>query len=115
MEKRGRLNKGPQYYPHMSTNITPKAIVENCILLPAPDEVTLGIKITVYHVEARMLVPASKFSDDIYMVRITSPEGMGDLMDDEGTLMEHGRFTFDSTQEVPKDTELELEITEIAP
>ena len=99
----------------MSTNITPKAIVENCILLPAPDEVTPGIKITVYHVEARMLVPASKFSDDIYMVRITSPEGMGDLMNDEGTLMEHGRFTFDSTQEVPKDTKLELEITEIAP
>ena len=104
-----------QNYPRMSTNITPKAIVENCILLPAPDEVTPGIKITVYRVEARMLVPANKFSDDIYMVRITKPEGMGDLMDDEGALMEHGRFPFDSTQEVPKDTELELEITEIAP
>ena len=99
----------------MSTNITPKAIVENCILLPAPDEVTPGIKITVYRVEARMLVPANKFSDDIYMVRITKPEGMGDLMDDEGALIEHGRFSFDSTQEVLKDTELELEITEIAP
>ena len=48
-----------------------------------------------------MLVPANKFSDDVYMVRITSPEGIGDLMDDEGTLMEQGRFSFDSTQEVP--------------
>jgi hypothetical protein len=47
----------------MSTNITPKAIVENCILLPAPDEVTPGIKITVYRVEARMhhLVPGSSW------------------------------------------------------
>jgi hypothetical protein len=97
----------------MSSPDTPKAIVESCVLLPDSDEVTPGIKITVYHVEARMLVPANKFSDDVYIVRITKPEGIGDLMDDEGTLMEHGRFSFDSTQEAPKDTELEVEITEI--
>jgi hypothetical protein len=97
----------------MSSPDTPKAIVESSVLLPDPDEVTPGIKITVYQVEARMLVPANKFSDDVYMVRITKPEGIGDLMDDEGTLMEHGRFSFDSTQEVPRDTELEVEITPI--
>ena len=60
-----------------------------------------------------VLVSANKFSDDVYMVRITKPEGIGDLMDDEGTLMEHGRFSFDSTQEVPKDTQLDVEVTPI--
>jgi hypothetical protein len=99
----------------MSSPDTPKAIVESCVLLPDPDEVTPGIKITVYQVEARMLVPANKFSDDVYMVRITKPEGIGDLMDDEGTIMEHGRFSFDSTQEIPKETQLEVEINPIEP
>ena len=58
-----------------------------------------------------MLAPANKYSDDVYMVRIIKPEGIGDLMDEEGTLMEHGKFSFDSTEEVPKDTRLEVKIT----
>jgi hypothetical protein len=33
------------------------------------------------------------------------------LIDEEGTLLEHGRFTFDSTEEIAIDTELEIEIT----
>jgi len=47
------------------------------------------------------------------MVRITKSEGIGDLMDDEGTLMEHGRFSFDSRQEIPKETQPEVEINPI--
>ena len=97
----------------MSTPDTPIAIVESCILLPDLDEVTPEIEITVYHVEARMFVPGNKYSNDIYMVRITEPDGVGDLMDDEGTLMEHGRFSFDSTVEIPQGTELKLEINPI--
>jgi len=98
----------------MSSPDTPKAIVEDCSLA-ASGKVTPDIQVTLYHVEARMLVPATKYSTDVYMVRIINPEGIGDLMDEEGTLMEHGRFSFDSTQEVPKDTELELQITPIEP
>ncbi|HXM02019.1 MAG TPA: hypothetical protein VN939_05420 [Chthoniobacterales bacterium] len=98
----------------MSTDIKPRAIVEDCSLA-ASGKVTPDIQVTLYHVEARMLGPATKYSTDVYMVRITNPEGIGDLMDEEGTLMEHGRFSFDSTQEVPKGTELELENTPIGP
>ena len=60
-----------------------------------------------------VLVSANKSSDDVYMVRITKSEGIGDLMDDEGTLMEHGRFSFDSRQEIPKETQPEVEINPI--
>jgi hypothetical protein len=44
-------------------------------------------------------------------VRVVKPEGIGDLIDEEGTLMEHGRFSFDLTEEIAIDTELEVEIT----
>jgi hypothetical protein len=94
----------------MSIDPTPKAIVENCRLVES-SEVATDLKVTFYHVEARMLVPANKYSDDVCMVRIIKPEGIGDLMDEEGTLMEHGKFSFESTEEVPKDTRLEVKIT----
>ena len=87
----------------------PKAIVEDCRFIESREV----IKVTFYHVEARMWAPANKYSDDIYMVRIIKPEGIGDLMDDEGTLMERGKFSFDSTEEVPKGTKLEVEITSV--
>jgi len=45
------------------------------------------------------------------MVRVVKPEGVGDLIDAEGTLMERGRFSFDLTEEIAIDTELEVEIT----
>src|SRR6516164_8210050 len=94
----------------MSTDRTPEAIVEDCRLIES-GEVATDLKVTFYHVEARMLVPANKYSDDVCMVRIIKPEGIGDLMDEEGTLMEHGKFSFESTEEVPKDTRLEVKIT----
>jgi hypothetical protein len=45
------------------------------------------------------------------MVTVVKPEGIGDLIDEEGTLMEHGKFSFDLTEEIAIDTELEVEIT----
>jgi hypothetical protein len=98
----------------MSGEITPKAIVEDCHL-DASGQVTPDIQVTYYRVEARMLVPANKYTDDSYMVRIIKPEGMGYLMDEKGVLMDHGRFSFGSAEEVPKGTELELEISPIEP
>ena len=53
----------------------------------------------------------SQYEDDVYMVTVVKPEGVGDLIDQEGTLMEHGKFSFDSTEEIAMDTELEVEIT----
>ena len=96
----------------MSSDIVPKAIVEDCHL-DASTKITPDVQVTYYRVEAQMLVPANKSTDDSYMVRIIKPEGMGYLMDEKGVLMDHGRFSFGSTQEVSKGTELELEIISI--
>jgi hypothetical protein len=57
----------------------------------------------------------SQYKDDVYMLTVVKPEGVGDLIDEEGTLMEHGKFSFDSTEEIAIETELEVEITGIGP
>ena len=67
------------------------------------------LTVTLYQVQAR--VSESQYGDDVYMVTVVKPEGIGDLIDEEGTLLEHGRFTFDSTEEIAIDTELDVEIT----
>ena len=64
---------------------------------------------TFYKVQARVL--ESQYKDDVYMVTVVKPEGVGDLIDEEGTLMENGKFSFDSTEEIAIETELEVEIT----
>ena len=73
------------------------------------DQVTVDLTLTLYQVKARVL--ESQYEDDVYMVTVIKPEGIGDLIDEEGTLMEHGKFSFDSTEEIVIDTELEIEIT----
>ena len=63
---------------------------------------------TLYQVQAR--VRESQYADDVYVMRVVKPEGIGDLIDEEGTLMERGKFSFDLTEEIAIDTELEVEI-----
>ena len=70
---------------------------------------TVDLTVTLYQVQAR--VRESQYGDDVYMVKVVKPEGIGDLIDEEGTLMEHGKFSFDLTEEIAIDTELEIEIT----
>jgi hypothetical protein len=53
----------------------------------------------------------SQYEDDVYVVTVAKPKGIGDLIDEEGTLMEHGKFSFDLTEEIAIDTELEIEVT----
>jgi len=95
----------------MSFHQTAKAVVVSCSLA-ASDQITVDITVTLYQVEAR--VPEPKYSDDVYMVKVVKPQGVGDLIDEGGTTMEHGKFSFDSTEEIAIDTELEVEIIEIA-
>ena len=57
-----------------------------------------------------MLVADNKHSDHLYLVKIVKPEGMGHLVPEQGTLMEHGRFSFNVTAVVSKGTELEVQI-----
>ena len=65
---------------------------------------------TVYQ-SHRQRVLESQYKDDVYMVTVVKPEGLGNLIDEEGTLMDHGKFSFDSTEEIAIETELEVEIT----
>jgi len=92
----------------MSFSRTAKAVVVSCSLA-ASDHITVDLTVTLYQVQARVL--ELQYEDDVYMVTVVKPEGIGDLIDEEGTLMEHGKFSFDSTEEIAIDTELEVEIT----
>src|ERR1700742_3577237 len=92
----------------MSFTHTAKAVVVSCSLA-ASERVMEDLTVTLYKVKARVL--ESEYADDVYMVTVVKPEGVGDLIDEEGTLMERGKFSFDSTEEVAIDTELEVEIT----
>jgi len=92
----------------MSFSRTAKAVVVSCSLA-ASDQITVDLTVTLYQVQARVL--ELQYEDDVYMVTVVKPEGIGDLIDEEGTLMEHGKFSFDSTEEIAIDTELEVEIT----
>ena len=96
----------------MSFTRTAKAVVVSCSLA-ASEQITVDLTVTVYQVQAR--VRESQYEDDVYMVKVIKPEGVCDLIDEEGTLLEHGRFTFDSTEEIAIDTELEIEITGVGP
>ena len=75
----------------------------------AASEKTADLTVTLYQVQARVL--ESQYGDHVYMVTVVKPEGIGDLIDEEGTLMERGKFSFDLTEEIEIGTELEIEIT----
>ena len=96
----------------MSFTRTAIAVVVSCTLA-ASEQVTADLTVTLYKVQAR--VRESQYGDDVYMVAVVTPGGIGDLIDEEGTVMEHGRFSFDSTEEIAIDTELEIEITGVGP
>ena len=96
----------------MSFSWIAKAVVVSCSLA-ASEQVTADLTVTLYHVQARMR--ESQYGNDVYMVRVIKPEGIGDLIDEEGTRMERGRFSFDLTEEIAIDTELEVEMIGVGP
>jgi hypothetical protein len=87
----------------MSFSQTERAVVVSCTLAGL-EQTTVDVTVTMFQVEARVFEP--KYSDDVYLVRVTKPEGIGDLIDEEGTLMEDKRFFFESTEEIAVGTEL---------
>ena len=80
----------------MSFTRTAKAVVVSCSLAGS-DQITVDLTVTFYKVQARVL--ESQYKDDVYMVTVVKTEGIGDLID-EGTLMEHGKFPSDLTEEI---------------
>jgi hypothetical protein len=96
----------------MSFTRISKAVVVSCSLA-ASEQITVDLTVTVYQIHARVL--ESQYKGDVYMVTVVKPAGIGDLIDEQGTLLEHGKFYFDSTEEIAIDTELEVEITGVGP
>jgi hypothetical protein len=92
----------------MNFTRTASTVVVSCSIA-ASEQVTVDLTVTLYQVQARVL--ESQYGDDVYIVTVVKPEGIGDLIDEEGTLMEHGKFSFDLTEEIAIDTELEIETT----
>ena len=87
---------------------TAKAFVVSCSIASS-DQLTVDLTLTLYRVQTHVL--GFQFGDDVYMVTIVKPNGVGGLIDEEGTLMERGKFSFDLTEEIAIDAELEVEIT----
>ena len=57
--------------------------------LAASEQVTTDLTMALYEVQAR--VRESRYGDDVYMVRVVKPEGIGDLIDEEETLRHRTR------------------------
>ena len=92
----------------MSSTRRAKAIVVSCSLA-ASDQITVDLTVSFYQVQAR--ARELHYADDVYVVTVVRPEGIGDLIDEDGAILEYGKFSFDLTEEIAIDTELEVEIT----
>src|ERR1700751_3046170 len=66
----------------MSFTRTAKAVVVSCSLAGS-DQITVDLTVTFYKVQARVL--ESQYKDDVYMVKVVKPEGIGDLIDEENS------------------------------
>jgi hypothetical protein len=70
-----------------------------------------GIEIRRFTIRAKMHAPAHKYSDDLYFVKILSPAEFGSLQPEPGTLMDHGEFELDVSEEVKVGDQLEISIS----
>jgi hypothetical protein len=89
-------------FPHKE-----KAVAKGCCVASS-DRITADLTVTLYRVKAGVLDP--RFADDVYWVKVVKPRGVGDLIDEEGTLMEDGNFTFESMEQITEGTVLEVAI-----
>ena len=63
-----------------------------------------------YTIEAKIRLPADKYSNDTFRVKIFRP---ADLVEKIPTLVKHGRFTFDSERELKAGDILEISISPV--
>jgi hypothetical protein len=91
--------------------IKPIAKVEECTKIGTLADFE-GAEATIFQVTAEMYVPAQKYLNGIFKVKVIKPEGIAYLMPDHGARMEHGSFSFDSLKELAQGDELEVEISE---
>jgi hypothetical protein len=61
-----------------------------------------------FRVEAEMYVPAHKYSDGLFRVKIL---GLETLQAEQGSWMEHGKFSFDTVKEVKEKQRFKISIS----
>jgi hypothetical protein len=89
--------------------IAPEAIVTRVVKLPVR-EVVEGVQVGGFAVNAKMYVPAHKYSSGLYLVKIEEPIALKYLQRERGSLMEHGEFQFDAVDYVAVGTRLKISI-----
>jgi hypothetical protein len=71
-------------------------------------EIAEGVEVGGYTIEAKMSAPAKRYSTAIFSVKITKPD---DLSDRVPSVMDYGKFTFDSPRELKFGELLEISIS----
>jgi len=67
-----------------------------------------GAEQPLYAIQAKMYLPANKYSNGVFRVKISKPK---DLVDRVASVMDHGLFTFDSYWELKVGNLLEVSIS----
>lgn len=78
-------------------------------------EVAEGVEVGGYTIRAKMYVPAVKYSNDFYLVKIMEPKGLDYLQPERGWQMERGEFAFDSVKELQVGDRLKISILPATP
>jgi hypothetical protein len=92
-------------------DITPEAIVTRVTTHPTY-ELAEGVEVSPVTVTAKMYVPAQKYLNDIYLVRVLKP-GLDRDPPKQGRVMEHGEFQFDAGLEIKIGDRFEISVTPI--
>jgi hypothetical protein len=78
-------------------------------------EVDEGAEVGFFTVRAKMYEPPHEYSTGLFLVKILEPPAMGNLQNEQGSLMRHGEFGFEAVEEVNIGDKLKIFIRPAAP
>jgi hypothetical protein len=78
-------------------------------------EIAEGVEVGGYTVQAKMETPADQYSHDLFLVRISKPAEFKYLQHAKGLLMQDGKFSFNSGEELKIGDKLEILISQTPP
>jgi hypothetical protein len=78
-------------------------------------EIAEGVEVGGYTIHARINVPAEKYSQDCFRVKISKPSAFASLQHEKGSPMKRGEFSFESGEELKVGDKLEIFILPLAP
>jgi hypothetical protein len=83
--------------------VPPEAIVTSVMELPRFEGVA-----PIFRVEAEMYVPARKYSDGLFRVKVLNLET---LQGEQGSWLEHGKFSFDTLKQVKERERFKISVS----